>query len=571
MNAPLLSHVSGDRTTPLIERSIGGLLLEQAGNFDEREFLVDVQHGKRRTWREFTREAEAVACGFVRHGYQPGDRLGVWLPNCHEWIVTQFACHLSGLVLVNINPAYRAGELRHALNLVECKGVVTLPRLKTSDHVAILDEACSAAGGVPSLRHIFSVEGVGDEGGADVRFAVATSSFSELLASEPSATERTALAQLVASLSPTEMANIQFTSGTTGAPKAATLTHRSILNNARFMGAALNYSREDRVCVPVPLYHCFGCVVGSLACVVHGATLVLPSAMFEPDRALQAVEDERCTSLYGVPTMFSAMLALAPKSNLGPQLRTGVMGGSPCPPDVMAAVMSELGMRDVTVCYGMTETSPTSFQTTAGTPVSLRCETVGTIHPHAECKIIGEDSHTLPRGEVGELCTRGYLLFDGYYNQPEATAEAIDADGWMRTGDLASIDADGYCRIVGRKKDMIIRGGENIYPAEVENFLRTHPDVSDVAVVGAPQARLGEEVVAFVTLAPRASASKEHSAEGLREWCKGRIAHYKVPARVILIDELPLTVSGKVQKFELKKRLAEEEARATIQLRSNET
>jgi fatty-acyl-CoA synthase len=382
-------------------------------------------------------------------------------------------------------------------------------------------------------------------------FPGASATFADLLAVAPGDDELASLRALTAATKPSDVANIQFTSGTTGLPKAAALTHRSILNNGRFVGAALGYTPSDRVCIPVPLYHCFGCVLGSLACLNFGSSIVLPSAMFEPERALAAVEEEACTSLYGVPTMFVAMLPLVHSYKLGTQLRTGIMAGSPCPPDVMASVMSELGMSDISICYGMTETSPVSFQTVAGTPATLRCETVGTIHPHAECKVVGESGETVAPGVVGELCTKGYLLFDGYYNQPEATAECIDADGWMHTGDQATIDADGYCRIVGRKKDMIIRGGENVYPTEVENFVRTHPNVSDIAVVGGPHPSLGEEVVAFVIAAePSASFPEE-----LREWCKGRIAHYKVPARVLLVSELPLTVSGKVQKFELKAQL----------------
>lgn len=585
-----LSHVRGDTSTPLLDRSIGGFLLDAAERHAESEFVVDLENGVRRTYAEFLTECEAAAAALRRHGYEPGDRLGVWLPNCREWLVTQFACHLAGLVLVNVNPAYRAPELRHALNLVGCKGLVATPRLKASDYAALLSEARSEEGGVPSLLHVFGVAREERFAGADVEF--------DALLQPPTEGELASLRAVTAVIAPADAANIQFTSGTTGAPKAATLTNRNVLNNGMFVGKALGYGAGDRVCVPVPLYHCFGCVIGALACLTHGAAVVLPSASFDAARTLQAVAEERCTSLYGVPTMFSAMLALAGGYDLGPQLRTGVMAGSPCPPDVMEAVMGTLGMGEVSICCaprprtsdlasnqrpplehaprpphaswpsggliyathcadGMTETSPVSFQTMPGTAAELRCETVGTIHPHVECKVVADDAErsTLPVGGTGELLTRGYSLFSGYYNQPQATAECIDAEGWMHTGDLATIDGRGYCRIVGRKKDMIIRGGENVYPTEVENLVRTHPAVSDVAVVGAPHARLGEEVVAFVIPAAGGWRTVDEAAAQLGAWCRDRISHFKVPARVVLTDELPLTVSGKVMKFELRRRL----------------
>ena len=542
---PSLSHVTGDVVQPLIEKSIGAFFIEQAIVNREREFLVDRQLGIRRSWSEFTSECQAVACALLRRGFQRGDRVGVWLPNCHEWVVTQFACHLAGLLLVNINPAYRSSELKHALNLVGCKGIVVVPRLRSSDYAALLAEARSD-GGVPSLQHVFAVERDGTQ------FIGATASFSELLAT-PAEAELRALSCLTASINADEAANIQFTSGTTGAPKAATLTHRGILNNGRFVGAALRYGPLDRVCVPVPLYHCFGCVLGTLACVAHASVLVIPSASFDARASLAAVADERCTSLYGVPTMFVAMLEAAADFKLGAQLRTGIMAGSPCPPDVMASVMERLGMREVSICYGMTETSPVSFQTMDGTPPKLRCETVGTIQPHVECKVVDAAGKTVHRGEAGELCTRGYSLFSGYFAQPQATAECVDESGWLHTGDLATIDTHGYCRIIGRKKDMIIRGGENVYPTEVEHFLRRHADITDVAVIGAPHVRLGEEVVAFVIV--KAGVEQSGLGDRIRAWAHGKLAHYKVPSRFFAVDEFPLTVSGKVQKFELRRRL----------------
>ena len=575
------AHVRGERSAPLLEVPIGRFFLEAAEAHGEREFLVDREAGLRRSWRELAAECVAAAATLRRLGFEPGDRLGVWLPNCHEWVVTQYACHLAGLVLVNVNPAYRAGELAYALELVGCRGLVAQPRLKTSDYGEILRDArlLDVAQGLPSLRHVFGVcrDGEGLPG--------ATHSFDELTAVVPSAEEEAAVRAAAAAPAPTDVANIQFTSGTTGSPKATTLTHRGILNNARFVGAALDYGAADRghetVCVSVPLYHCFGCVMGSLSCVVHGSTLVLPSASFEAEATLQAVQEESCTSLYGVPTMFNAMLSLmgggasqagggqgGGEYALGAQLRKGIMAGSPCPPDLMTAVMSVMGMSEVSICYGMTETSPVSFQTVAGTPAALRCETVGTIHPHVECKVVGEAGETLATGAPGEMCTRGYSIFAGYFGQPEATSECLDEEGWMHTGDLATIDAEGYCRIVGRKKDMLIRGGENLFPTEIENFLRTHPAVHEVAVVGAPHPTLGEEAVAFIIVDPAAAAAATgeaaavcewaDDAEASREvaaWCRGKISAHKIPARVVLIDEMPLTVSGKITKFELRKLL----------------
>mmetsp|Transcript_10917 Transcript_10917/g.40081 ORF Transcript_10917/g.40081 Transcript_10917/m.40081 type:complete len:655 (+) Transcript_10917:100-2064(+) len=553
--APALSHVKGDFSVPLLTDSIGSFFLKQAEKYGEKSFLISHAEKIRLSWSEAARNCERIAAGLLRLGFQPGDRVGVWLPNYPEWVLTQFACHLAGLVLVNINPAYRVNELQHALNLVECKGLVVTARYKKSNYGTLLNDlmpelakhtdptgAPLAIEAVPALRYLFCIDRVGD-------CLPGTIPFSYLQATACSGDELARLRKDLARVSEHEPANIQFTSGTTGLPKAATLSHYNILNNGRFIGQTLNYTEADKLCLPVPLYHCFGCVMGTLACVTHGTAIVLPSPGFDPKAAMEAAAHEGCTSLYGVPTMFVHMLHVEGIDGHDiSALRTGIMAGSPCPPEIMSRVMQDLGMNEVAIGYGMTETSPVSWMTARDCPTRLRCETVGTIQPHVECKVVDGEGRTVPRGVKGELCTKGYSVMKGYWANDEATRKSIDPEGFMHTGDLASIDAEGYCRILGRLGDMIIRGGENIYPAEIENYLHRHALVRDVAVVGAPHSELGEQVVAFVIPEPGASLTRDD----IRAFCEGKIAHFKIPAAVFSVDSFPLTVTGKVQKYLLR-------------------
>jgi fatty-acyl-CoA synthase len=548
------SCVAGATDVPLIESTIGAFLDDVARRWAQRDALIVAHQGIRWTYRELAARVDALAASLLALGLEPGDRVGIWSQNCSEWVLTQFATAKAGLILVNINPAYRRHELEYALNKVGCKALVLSPRFKSSDYLAILaslaPELASCTPGalvadkLPQLRTVIRL-------GAEPSAGMLR--FDDLLAADEAARRR--LAEVAATLAPNDAINIQFTSGTTGAPKGATLTHRNILNNGWFVGEAMRLTERDRLCIPVPLYHCFGMVLGNLACVTHGAAMVYPGEGFDAGDVLRTVAAERCTALHGVPTMFIAVLDHPDFARFDlTTLRTGIMAGAPCPIEVMRKVADRMHMREITIAYGMTETSPVSFQSSSDESLERRVSTVGRIQPRIEAKVVDAEGRTLPRGEKGELLVRGYSVMRGYWEDPERTAEAIDADGWMHTGDLATFDDEGYCNIVGRSKDVVIRGGENIYPREVEEFLYRHPKIQDVQCVGVPDPKYGEELCACVILRPGATAT----AEEIRDFCRGEIAHYKIPRYVKIVDAFPMTVTGKVQKYLLREQLSRE-------------
>ncbi len=555
--APLdgLSNVSGERSQPLLHKTIPAMLVETVAANGPRDAAVFVEQGRRFTWDEFAEAVDALAAGLLKLGLSKGDRIGIWSPNRWEWLVTQFATARIGLILVNINPAYRLSELEYALNKVGCVALVTAARFKTSDYLGMIATLApelehSAPGRLQAAR-LPQLKTV-------VRMGAETSpgmfNFEDVMAMGGAA-ERARLDPITASLEPGDAVNIQFTSGTTGAPKGATLTHVNILNNANFVTGTIRLTAEDRLCIPVPLYHCFGMVMGTLGCVTKGAAMVFPGEGFDTGATLRAVQAERCTGLYGVPTMFVAILDHPDFASfdLG-SLRTGIMAGAPCPIEVMKKVVSLMHMEEVTIAYGMTETSPVSFQSHVDDPLEKRVSTVGRIHPHVEVKIIDADGSTVAVGERGELCTRGYSVMKGYWDDADRTSESIDADGWMHTGDLATIDAEGYCNIVGRVKDMVIRGGENVYPREVEEFLYRHPKIREVQVFGVPDPKYGEELCAWIVTAPGETLTEEE----VKAFCAGQIAHYKVPRYVRFRSDLPMTVTGKPQKFLMRQAMADE-------------
>jgi fatty-acyl-CoA synthase len=525
------SYVSGTSTIPLLGETIGAAFDRTAERFGHREALVSRHQNVRYTYAELAAAVDKVARGLLAMGFDAGDRLGIWAPNCAEWPLVQFATAKLGIILVNINPAYRTSELEYALRQSGCRGLVAAQGFKSADYVAMVDEVRPSLEGLEEIVFL-------DSPGWEALLAGASRTTAEDLASRQAATQFD------------DPINIQYTSGTTGFPKGATLSHHNILNNGYFVGRGCRYSEQDRICIPVPYYHCFGMVMGNLAAITHGACMVIPEAAFDPLAVLETVQDERCTSLYGVPTMFIAELEHPRFREFDlSSLRTGIMAGSPCPIATMHRVVSEMHMEHVTICYGMTETSPVSTQTSADDPLEKRVGTVGRVHPHVEIKIVEpKTGHVVNRGETGELCTRGYSVMPGYWDDPERTAEAIDRGHWMHTGDLASMDDDGYLRIVGRSKDMVIRGGENIYPREVEEFLHTHPDVADVQVIGVPDSRYGEELMAWIV----ARQGDALHRDAIAEFCRGRIARYKTPRYVSIVDEFPMTVTGKVQKFKLR-------------------
>lgn len=555
----LKSYVNGPSEAPLIYKTIGEALEDTVTRFGDREALVVRHQNIRWTWAELAERVDRCAAALLALGLEPGDRIGIWAPNCAEWTVIQFATARAGLILVNINPAYRLSELEYALNKVGCRALVAAPRFKTSDYMAMLQElipeaahcqpGALSARKVPSLRLLVRL---GDEK------TPGFFNFADLEA-QADAASLARITELREVLQPDDPVNIQFTSGTTGQPKGATLTHHNILNNGYFVGRAMGFSEQDRLCIPVPLYHCFGMVMGNLNCLTHGACMVYPSDAFDPAAVLETVEAERCTALFGVPTMFIAELAHPDFDRFDlSSLRTGCMAGAPCPIEVMRKVVDRMHMREVTIAYGMTETSPVSFQSGTDDPLDKRVGTVGRVHPHLEVKIIDQMGRVVPRGETGELCTRGYSVMLGYWDDPTQTAEAVDAAGWMHTGDLAVIDPDGYCRIVGRVKDMVIRGGENIYPREVEEFLYRHPKIEDAQVFGVPDPRFGEELCAWV----KVRAGETLVAEEVTEFCRGQIAHYKIPRHIRFVDSFPMTVTGKIQKFVMREQMCNELALA---------
>ncbi|HJT04279.1 MAG TPA: AMP-binding protein [Pseudonocardiaceae bacterium] len=524
------SYVSGVSSVPLLGDTIADNFDQAATCWPDRDALIDCASRRRWTYAQLQAEIDALAQGLLGAGIGKGDRVGIWAPNCAQWLLTQYATAKIGAILVTINPAYRTSELEYVLNQAGVRLLIAATSFKTADYAAMIAQVRPSC---PALQRVVLI-GSPDWDALPVHDA------------DPAALAAT-------QLSPDDPINIQYTSGTTGFPKGATLSHHNILNNGYFVGELCGYTEKDRICVPVPLYHCFGMVMGNLAATSHGAALVYPAPSFEPAATLSAVAQQRCTSLYGVPTMFIAMLAAADFESYDlSSLRTGIMAGSPCPVEVMKQVVDRMGMTEVTICYGMTETSPVSTQTRADDTLERRVSTVGRVHPHLEVKIIDPDTGlTVPRGTPGELCTRGYSVMLGYWEQPEQTAEVIDRARWMHTGDIAVMDVEGYLNITGRIKDLVIRGGENIYPREIEEFLYTHPDIVDAQVVGVPDARYGEELCAWVRLRPGAP---ELTAETLRDYAAGKLAHYKIPRYVHLVEEFPMTVTGKARKVEMRER-----------------
>ncbi|WP_109508212.1 AMP-binding protein [Nocardioides speluncae] len=532
------SCARGETSPDLLEETIGASFERTVAAYGDREALVEVASGRRWTYAELNADVDALARGLMAAGIEKGDRVGIWAPNCAEWTLTQFATAKIGAILVNINPAYRTHELAYALNQSGVRLLVSATQFKTSDYRSMVDEV------------------VGETAVERVVF-LGTPDWSALLAA---ATGEEDLAGRMAELAPGDPINIQYTSGTTGFPKGATLSHRNILNNGYFTTETIRFSQEDRLAIPVPFYHCFGMVMGNLGCTSHGATMVIPAPGFDPEITLRTIQDERCTGVYGVPTMFIAMQNAPGFADYDlSSLRTGIMAGSPCPVEVMKRCIDDMHLSEVSIAYGMTETSPVSTQTRADDDLDRRTATIGRVHPHVEVKIVDPTTGaTVERGEPGEFCTRGYSVMVGYWplDNEEGSAktrEAIDADGWMHTGDLAVMREDGYCTIVGRIKDMVIRGGENIYPREIEEFLYTHPDVEDVQVVGVPDQKYGEELCAWIRIREGAAPL---DADAVRAFATGKLAHYKIPRYVLLVDEFPMTVTGKVRKVEMREESA---------------
>ena len=538
-----ISYDHGVSDKKLIGETIGAFFDRAVETWRDREALVVRQQNVRWSWGELGRRVDDLAAGLLSLGLERGDRVGIWAPNRSEWTLAQFATAKAGLILVNVNPAYRRSELEYAMNKVECKALILAPALKTSNYLEITDDLVKAKK-LPHLRHIVRLGPEKTPGMLN---------FDDVATAGGNA-EKMKLADLGPRLQFDDAINIQFTSGTTGHPKGATLSHHNILNNGYFVAEGLKLTPADRLCIPVPLYHCFGMVMGNLGCLTHGATMVYPAESFDPLATLQAVAEERCTALYGVPTMFIAQLDHPEFAKFDlKSLRTGIMAGSPCPIEVMKKVQSQMNMSEVTIAYGMTETSPVSTQCATDDPVERRVSTVGQVLPHIEIKIVDPEGKAVLRGETGEFCTRGYSVMKGYWNDADKTRDAIDQAGWMRTGDLATMDAEGYVNIVGRLKDMVIRGGENVYPREIEEFLYSHPKIQDVQVIGVPDPRYGEEICAWIKL----KAGQTATPEEIREFCKGQIAHYKIPRYIEFVPEFPMTITGKIQKFVMREQTIE--------------
>lgn len=539
-SATKISYVVGPTSIPLLQDTIGGYWKKQVEKYGKKEFLVVAHQNVRWNWTETDEQINALARGLKKLGFKKGDRLGVWLPNGAEWLVCQLATAKLGLILVNINPGYRVRELKHAINLVGIKGIVLSPTIKLSNYIELINEV------VPSLEKGI----IKEESLPSLEYVIHTSKdsfkgihkYNDILI--PGKND-----ELDISVDKHDSVNIQFTSGTTGLPKGATLTHMNILNNGYFSGLGQNLTENDVICIPVPLYHCFGCVLGNLAGLTLGCKIVYPGQTFNPKEVLTSIEKEKVTSIYGVPTMFISQFENLENSNRNlSSLRTGIMAGSLCPITVMKRVISEMNCKDITICYGMTETSPVSFQTNPNDSITHRVETIGTVHDHVQVKVIDAEGNIVPTNVPGELCTKGYSVMKGYWNDEKKTKESIDSDGWMHSGDLAVIDDNGYGRIVGRIKDMIIRGGENVFPKEIEDFLYTHPSVLDVQVVGVPDEKFGEEVCAWII--PK--KDKKLTQEDITNFCTGQIAHFKIPKYVRFVSEFPMTVTGKIQKFKLR-------------------
>ncbi|WP_231251904.1 AMP-binding protein [Nocardioides furvisabuli] len=526
------AYDSGPVGTELLDETIGANFERTVAAHPDGEALVEVASGRRWTWAELNKDVDALARGLLAAGLSTGDRLGIWAPNCAEWTLVQYATAKLGVVLVNVNPAYRTHEFVYAVNQSGMRMLIATSSYKTSDYRGMIEETRAEC---PDLERVVLLD---------------TDDWATLV-EEGKAVDRGAVAEVLATLEPRDPINIQYTSGTTGRPKGATLSHRNILNNGYFTTELINLTHEDRLCIPVPFYHCFGMVMGNLGCTSHGTTMVIPAPGFDPEITLRTIEAERCTGVYGVPTMFIAMQnhSTFAEHDLS-TLRTGIMAGSICPVEVMKRCINDMHMSEVSIAYGMTETSPVATQTRSDDDLDRRTASIGRVHPHLEIKIVDPATgETVERGETGEFCTRGYSVMLGYWNDPERTAEAIDEDGWMHTGDLAEMRDDGYCNVVGRIKDMVIRGGENVYPREIEEFLYAHPDIEDVQVIGVPDDRYGEELCAWIKL--RAGADRLDAA-AVKAYCDGQLAHYKIPRYVMLVDEFPMTVTGKIRKVEMR-------------------
>jgi fatty-acyl-CoA synthase len=537
------SYAHGTSEKPLLGETIGACLDRIAGRFGERDALISCHQRIRFTYGELHREVERVACGLLSLGVERGDRVGVWSPNCAEWLIAQYALAKVGAIMVNINPAYRLRELEHALSQSGVSVLIAAQAFRGANYVEMLEQVAPKLSSLKTLVYLGASRAGSGMMWDDLLAGASAVPISQLR-------EREALLQF------DDPVSIQYTSGTTGNPKGAMLSHHNILNNGFFVGEQIHYSPDDRICVPVPFYHCFGCVLGNLAALTHGSAVVLPSESFDTEACLRTVQEERCTSLYGVPTMFIAQLDHPAFSRYRlDSLRTGIMAGAPCPVEVMRQVIERMHMPEVTICYGMTETAPVSFQSSPHDRIEARVSTIGTVHPHVECKIVDpQTGQIVPRGQSGELCTRGYLVMLGYWNDAKATTAAIDGARWMHTGDLAIMREDGYVNIVGRLKDMIIRGGENIYPREIEEFLYTHPKISDIQVIGVPDKKYGEEVCAWIRLREGQHATEDE----IRNYCRGKIATYKIPRFIRFTTEFPMTVTGKIQKFRMREQMVKE-------------
>jgi len=553
-----LSHVKGSENVPLLEVTIPELVAQTVRRFPQRSAAVFCNQGIKKNWQQLSDDIDRLAAGFLALGLQKGDRLGIWSPNRYEWLLTQFATARIGVILVTINPAYKVAELKHVLKVSGCKAIVMAERFKSSNYVEMFQKIApieKEANGtrrtisdLPNLKISICMHD------ANLTVPTAMISFDEVMhLSGPAQQAR--LEAVSADLKTSDAINIQFTSGTTGLPKGATLSHRNIVNNGKFVTDMLEFTENDKLCIPVPLYHCFGMVMGTLGCASKGSTMVFPGEGFDPSETIHAIMQERCSALYGVPTMFNAILSIEDFLSFDlSSLRTGVMAGAPCPIETMKQVVEDMHMSEVTIAYGMTETSPVSFQSNVDDPIERRVATVGRVHPHVECRVIDSDGNTVPVGQQGELCTRGYSVMKGYWDNAKQTKNSIDSDGWMHSGDLAVIDKDGYCNIVGRVKDMIIRGGENIYPKEIEDFLYQLPAIKDVQVFGVPDEKFGEQVCAWVV------PKEQHSLQeqDIIEFCKDQISHYKVPRYVRIRKTLPMTVTGKAQKFKMRDEMIKE-------------